>query len=92
MLATPNREKKTNMKALLIAIPIFMAYTDDVQFFCKYFWALKWSFGVSNHSAESYCPVLGTRSEMDYSRTKQSKQVHALQVHAYTDKPFCSTC
>lgn len=58
MLATPNTEKKTHAKALQIAVTIFMAYTDDVQFFCKYFWALKWSFHVSNHSAESYCPVL----------------------------------
>lgn len=49
-------KQKANTKALQIAIPISMAYTD-VQFW-KYFWALKWSFGVSNHSAKSYCPVL----------------------------------
>lgn len=33
----PQTEKKTNTKALQIAVTIFMAYTDDVQFFSKYF-------------------------------------------------------
>lgn len=38
MLTTLKRkENKINTKALQTAVTIFMAYTDDVQFFSKYF-------------------------------------------------------
>lgn len=86
MLATLTRGKKTNTKALQIAI--FMAYTDDVQFFCKCFWALKCSFGVSNHSAESYCPVLQKMRHKKWNGLLKNK---AEQVNSCTTGP-CLHC